>query len=207
MQILFNLKGDDRPLIQAQGAVLLSLHTSADEPQVGSLWLARAIQAAMVVGCKPGSHEDVEVSVKKRLWWSIILRDRSLCLGLRRRPQVPSIDFGMGVEPLEAEDFAQEIHRSLVYSSSTKQMLFKALQEQCRLAVLLTEMVSFVFASHGLSAPNVSIDEFKESLAKIDRIKKSMKQWEKCSKISISLNEDLPEPVTLFINFTLMYYQ
>lgn len=194
-------------MIQTQAAVLLSLHTSADEPQAGSLWLTRAIQAAMIVGCKPGSYEDVDLSVKKRLWWSIILRDRSLCLGLRRRPQVTSIDFGMEVEPLEEVDFVQEIHKALVYSSSTKRMLFMALQEQCRLAVLLTEMVSFVFASHGLSAPNLSLDDFRKSLAKIDRVKESMRQWEICSKIAASLQDDLPEPVTLFIHFTLMYYQ
>ncbi|PLB44143.1 hypothetical protein P170DRAFT_479914 [Aspergillus steynii IBT 23096] len=206
-KILLDLKGDDRPLVQAQGAVLLSLHTSADEPQAGSLWLTRAIQAAMLVGYKAGPYEDVEVSIKKRLWWSIILRDRSLCLGLRRRPQVTSIDMGMGIEPLEEEDFAQEINRSLVYRANTKRLLFKALQEQCRLAVLLTEMVSCVFASHGLSAPSLSLDEFKESLTNIGRIKESMQQWEICSKISTWLEDDLPESVTLFVNFTLMYYQ
>ncbi|KAH8425138.1 fungal specific transcription factor domain-containing protein [Aspergillus melleus] len=206
-KIFFDLKADDRPLIQAQGATLLSLHTSADEPQAGSLWLTRAIQAAMIVRCKPGPSEDVEASVKKRLWWSIILRDRSLCLGLRRRPQITSVDCGMGVEPLEEEDFAEEIRKSQVYSPSTKRLLFKALQEQCRLAALLTEMVSVVFASHGLSAPLLSLDEFKESLEKIRRMKESLQQWEICSRMSSWMKGDLPDPVTLFVKFTLMYFQ
>lgn len=206
-KILFDLRADDRSLVQAQGAVLLSLHTSADEPQAGSLWLTRAIQAAAVVGCKPGPSAEVGTFVRKRLSWSIILRDRSLCLGLRRRPQVTSVDFGMEVEPLEEDDFAEEINRSQVYSPSVKRLLFKALQEQCRLAVSLTEMVSFVFASHGLSAPRLSLHEFRESLAKIKTTKELMKQWETCSKMSAWMNDALPEPVTLFVNFTFMYYQ
>ncbi|THC97202.1 hypothetical protein EYZ11_003311 [Aspergillus tanneri] len=205
-KLLFHLKAEDRPFIQAQGAVLLTLHTTADEPQAGSLWLARAIQAVMVLGCKPAPSEDTQGAMKKRLWWSIILRDRSLCLGLRRRPQVTSIDFSMDVEPLEEEDFTEEIDNSQVYDPRTKRLLFKALQEQCRLAVLLTEMVSFVFASHGLSTPRLSCEEFRESLARVSRIKATLKQWETCSNMSTWMKEDLPEAVNLFVNFTLMYY-
>ncbi|KAL4894996.1 hypothetical protein BDV59DRAFT_200253 [Aspergillus ambiguus] len=203
---LFDLQGEDRPFLLSQGAVLLSLHTSAEEPQAGSLWLTRAIQNAMIIGCQPGPCEDVELSLKKRLWWSIILRDRSLCLGLRRRPQVTSAPFSMASDLLEETDVADEIEFSRVYDPQTKRMLLKVFQEQCRLSVMLTEMISFVFASHGLSAPSLSLEQFHESLATVSRIRASLKQWETCSQLGALIEGDTPEVVTLFTNFTFMYY-
>ncbi|KAL4877063.1 hypothetical protein BJY04DRAFT_222385 [Aspergillus karnatakaensis] len=207
VKALYDLHAEDRPYPQAQGCILLTLHTSASEPQISSLWLTRAIQNAMIIGCQPGPSEDIEPSLKKRLWWSIILRDRSLCLGLRRRPQVTSFDMGMVTELPDEDDFADEIHNSPVYSPEIKRMMLKVLQEQCRLAVLLSEMITFVFASHGIAAPSLTHEQFQEELTKIARTKTAMQRWEACSPLDQWTEGKAPEAVTLFTNFTFMYYQ
>ncbi|CBF84227.1 Zn(II)2Cys6 transcription factor [Aspergillus nidulans FGSC A4] len=227
VKTLYDLHAEDRPYCLAQGAVILTLHTSASEPQISSLWLTRAIQNALIIGsgCRPGALEAdagsetevVKASMKKRLWWSIILRDRSLCLGLRRRPQVTSFDMSMGVvtELPDEADFADEIVDSPVYSLEIKRMLLKVLQEQCRLAVLLSEMITFVFASHGIAAPSLSLEQFHEELIKITRTKNAMGRWEQCSSLNQWIGiegkgngkEKAPEAVMLFVNFTYMYYQ
>ncbi|OJJ57181.1 hypothetical protein ASPSYDRAFT_181585 [Aspergillus sydowii CBS 593.65] len=207
VKVLYDLHAEDRPHSQAQGSVLLTLHTSANEPQISSLWLTRAIQNAMIIGCQPGPIEDIDPSLKKRLWWSIILRDRSLCLGLRRRPQVTSFDMGMVAELPDEDDFADEIHTSPVYSPEVKRMMLKVLQEQCRLAVLLSEMITFVFASHGIAAPSLTLEQFQEELAKIARTKAAMQRWEAHSPLYQWTEGKAPEAVTLLTNFTYMYYQ
>lgn len=207
VKALYDLHAEDRPHPQAQGSVLLTLHTSANEPQISSLWLTRAIQNAMIIGCQPGPIEDIDQSLKKRLWWSIILRDRSLCLGLRRRPQVTSFDMGMVAELPDEDDFADEIHSSPVYSPEVKRMMLKVLQEQCRLAVLLSEMITFVFASHGIAAPSLTLEQFQEELAKIARTKTAMQRWEANSPLYQWTEGKAPEAVTLLTNFTYMYYQ
>ncbi|KAF9891856.1 hypothetical protein FE257_003341 [Aspergillus nanangensis] len=210
-KFLFDLQGEDRPFIIAQGSTMLSHHTSAEEPQAGSLWLTRAIQNAMIIGCPPGPNgpsEEIESALKKRLWWSIILRDRSLCLGLRRRPQVTTLDFGIGIaaDLIEETDMADEIEFSRVYDPATKRMLLKVLQEQCRLAVMLTEMISLVFASHGLSSPSLSMEQFHEALATVSRIRGSLKQWETCSQLSALLDSNTADAVTVLTKYTYMYY-
>jgi hypothetical protein len=226
VKTLYDLHAEDRPYCLAQGAVILTLHTSASEPQISSLWLTRAIQNALIIGgCRPSALEAdagsetevVKTTMKKRLWWSIILRDRSLCLGLRRRPQVTSFDMSMGIvtELPDEEDFADEIVDSPVYSPEIKRMLLKVLQEQCRLAVLLSEMITFVFASHGIAAPSLSLEQFNEELAKIARTKNAMGRWEQCSSLNQWIEIEgkgngkgkVPEAVMLFVNFTYMYYQ
>ncbi|KAL4935929.1 hypothetical protein BDV06DRAFT_233841 [Aspergillus oleicola] len=207
VKALYDLHAEDRPYPQAQGCVMLTLHTSASEPQISSLWLTRAIQNAMIIGCQPGPTEDIDASLKKRLWWAIILRDRSLCLGLRRRPQVTSFDMGMVAELPDEDDFDDEIHGSAVYTPEIKRMMLKVLQEQCRLAVLLSEMITFVFASHGIAAPSLTLEQFQEELAKIIRTKTAMQRWEACSPLHQWTEGKAPEAVTLFTNFTYMYYQ
>ncbi|KAL3469751.1 hypothetical protein BJX99DRAFT_267911 [Aspergillus californicus] len=207
VKALYDLNAEDRPYQQAQGSVLLTLHTSAHEPQISSLWLTRAIQNAMIIGAQPGPTEDVAASLKKRLWWTIIIRDRSLCLGLRRRPQVTSFDMGLVGELPDEEDFADEIAHSRVYSPEIKRMMLKVLQEQCRLAVLLSEMITFVFASHGIAAPSLTLDQYDEELEKIARTKSAMQRWETCSPLHQWTEGNAPEAVTLLTNFTYMYYQ
>jgi hypothetical protein len=174
---------------------------------VASLWLSRAIQNATLIGCQPGLSKDVEPQLKRRLWWSILLRDRALSLGLRRRPQLLSLDFGsVPADPLEESEFQEEIAKSQVYDPATKRMLFRVLQEQCCLAVLLTEMSSFIFSTHGISAPLLSAEDFNTALLRLCRIKRSLQQWEVRSQTSSLAPKDPPEAVTLFINFTYMYY-
>ncbi|RDW61736.1 fungal specific transcription factor domain-containing protein [Aspergillus mulundensis] len=216
---LYDLLAEDRPHCLAQGAVILTLHTSASEPQISSLWLTRAIQNAMIIGNAESEVAVVDLDrkekMKKRLWWAIILRDRSVCLGLRRRPQVTSFDMAMGIvtELPDEEDFADEIANSPVYSPDIKRMMLKVLQEQCRLAVLLSEMITFVFASHGIAAPSLSLEQFQEELVKIARTKSAMERWENCSSLKQWMDagkekgEKVPEAVLLFVNFTYMYYQ
>ncbi|KAJ5688517.1 hypothetical protein N7462_002909 [Penicillium macrosclerotiorum] len=142
-KILYDLKAETRPSAKAQGAILLTHHTSAEAPQAGSLWLSRAIEDAMMVDAQPTTNMDLmDGSMKKRLWWSILLRDRSLGIGLRRHPQVTSNILHGYPEWLREEDFQSEMHHSRVYNYTTKKLIFDAFHEQCQLAVLLTDLVS-----------------------------------------------------------------
>ncbi|KAJ5498768.1 hypothetical protein N7453_007819 [Penicillium expansum] len=139
--LLFQLRTEERPYATAQAAVLLTHYTSAEDPEAGSLWITRAIEHAMLIDSHPSLVvEYAPISLKKRLWWSIFLRDRSLCLGLCRRPQVTSIGFHGWSDWLNTEDFSEELHQSRVYDYATKKRLLDELQKQCELAVLLTDL-------------------------------------------------------------------
>lgn len=139
LELLFDLNTEARPSAKAQGAILLTHHTSAENPQAGSLWITRAIENTMTIDAQPSLVvEDVKENLRKRLWWAILLRDRSLCTGLRRRPQVTSINLHGWSDWLSDNDFADEMQHSRVYNYEAKRRLLQALQEQCQLAVLLT---------------------------------------------------------------------
>lgn len=141
MQLLYELRTEERPHVNAQGAILLAHYTSAEDPQAGSLWVTRAIEHAMLIDSHPSLvGENVAISLKKRLWWSILLRDQSLCIDLRHRPRVTSIGFHGWSDWLSIDDFSEELHQSRVYDYDTKKGLLDELQKQCELAVVLTDL-------------------------------------------------------------------
>ncbi|KAJ5807958.1 hypothetical protein N7474_009227 [Penicillium riverlandense] len=188
-KLLFDLKAEVRPSAKAQGAVLLTHHTSAEHPQAGSLWLTRAIENALIIGAQPSLlDEHVSDSLKKRLWWSILLRDRSLCIGLRRRPQVTSINLHGWSDWLREEDFAEELYSSRVYDLDAKRLLLQALQEQCQLAVLLTDLVSLIFCPRANPSCFLSAEEFHGLMSNVERIRVSLTEWEMQTQPALRLD-------------------
>ncbi|KAJ5365524.1 Transcription factor [Penicillium concentricum] len=209
--LLFDLKTEKRSHANAQGAVMLTHYTSADDPQSGSLWVTRAIEHAMLNDDQPFLAENVAISLKKRLWWSILLRDRSLSVGLRRRPQVTSVSLHGWSDWLSTEDFSEELHQSQVYDYDTKKRLLEALQKQCELAVLLTDLVTLAFTHQKTPRRLLSMIEFQGLLLSIKNIKKSLDEWElpiqplsSPSETSTSEGNDAVEKLT---HMTYMYYQ
>ncbi|KAL4957086.1 hypothetical protein BDW69DRAFT_201962 [Aspergillus filifer] len=208
-KLLFDLRADSSALNKAQGAVLLSHQVSPDDPQTGSLWLVYATQNTVLLGQQPVSFAgDLQNSMTKRLWWSILLRDRCLCLGLRRRTQLTSKHFNAETSYFEEADFADEIAHSYVYDSDSKRILFEALQHQCRLAVLVSDMASFMFTSNGVSSPSLSFKGFQSHRCEIKRLRNELLNWERrFSPPQTLLNGNvLPSPIMTFIKVTYMYY-
>ena len=165
----------------------------------------RAIESAMLIDAQPLFHiENLQASMKKRLWWSILLRDRSLCIGLRRRPQAP-VEY---CEWMVEADFEDEINDSRVYDQATKRLLFQALQEQCQLAVLLSDLVSLIFVPRAVPSCFLSVAEFDGLMSTIDRIKQSLFAWEAQTQFPPPTPSDtsgLDDPVDILTNLTFTY--
>ncbi|KAE8421244.1 hypothetical protein BDV36DRAFT_280808 [Aspergillus pseudocaelatus] len=205
--LLLDLKAEDQPLERAQGALLLSYQASPDDPQIGSLLLANAIQNAIILGKPPNPPVNVKRSTIKRLWWSILLRDRWISLALRRRSQLTQKDFDAENNPLEEAYFAAEIQESQVYDAHTKHILFSALQQQFRLAIVITDMVSLVFSSYEGSSMGLPSKEFPACMSKVLKTRNRLRQWETESRYALSITPStMPHSVTSFLKMTYVYY-
>ncbi|KAL3472501.1 hypothetical protein BJX99DRAFT_262282 [Aspergillus californicus] len=151
-QLLLDLGADTEPLSKAQGSVLLSYHVDPDHSQAGDLWLAIAIQNALIIGKQPTMHPYIlgDEGSTKRLWWSILIRDRCICLGQRRQTLLTSTRFTDENFSFRDVDFANEIDGSKVYDKVSKRLLFENLRQQCKLATLATDIVTSMFQPHRL---------------------------------------------------------
>ncbi|KAH8699232.1 hypothetical protein BGW36DRAFT_358735 [Talaromyces proteolyticus] len=205
---LFDLNAEDSSLAKAQGAVLLSHHSSAEDPQAASIWLAVGIRIAMTLDSHPMlPGDEIDKSMTKRLWWSIILRDRSLCLGLRRHPQVTAVNFMADSNRLVEKEFEDEIRNSHVFSEDVKRQLFAALQEQCQLAVLLNDGLSIIFPPPGPLPQTYSSTNMNGSMSVLQAVKHRLIQWSQQSTFfHPESTSALHESVILLTQVTSMYY-
>ncbi|PGH09318.1 hypothetical protein GX51_00760 [Blastomyces parvus] len=213
-KLLFDLNAENDVLAKAQGAILLTYQSSSIDFHAGSLWLTTAIQHAILYGAhlynNKSNVNDPHRGTKKRLWWSILLRDRILPLGLRRYPQITPQHFDLSLDCLTEEDLQDEIYNSEVYNAETKRILANVLRVQCQLAIVLTGVIMIVYAPNGFSQPkSMTEKEFLKSLREIEDIRASLAQWANEAKSafgSIFASDGVHESVTLYSNLTFMYY-
>jgi hypothetical protein len=131
-----------------------------------------------------------------------------LWLGRHRRPQFISANFTPRIGYLEEQDFSDEIMFSAVYETKAKRMSLKIFQAQCRLAIILTDVVSIAFSASDGFVPYLSSEELHASLDKIRALKNNLARWKKEFEMSVH-STDLPQQETLdiLIQLTLMHYQ
>ena len=108
--------------------------------------------------------------------------------------------------PLE-DYFEDEINCSEVYDPKTKRMLFAVFREQCSLAVLLTEITTIVFGTHGLSLPVLSQEQFYTSIEMLNKTKTSLRVWKEVSIASHLGDLDFHKSVKKFALMMLLSYQ
>ena len=163
----------------------------------------------MVVDSHPSdSIMGVSESMRKRLWWCILLRDRSICIGLRRRPQITSIRTDACFDQLNESDFADEMRSSRVHIYETKKKLFIAFQEQCNLALLLTELVCLIFTPGLAARRHLAPDEFCRHNERVENIRQSLLVWESHAQPapSVMSQPGIYDPVSTLKSLTFMYY-
>ncbi|KAL2798011.1 hypothetical protein BJX66DRAFT_347625 [Aspergillus keveii] len=166
-KLLYDLNCEKSILSTIQGSLLLTHHSSSSDLHAGSLWLSIAIQNAIVYNAlhpspnifptaNPASTpnpSNKQENIKRRIWWSILLRDRIIPLGLRRHPQITPQTMDLTGEscltPLGERDLEDEISCSEVYDAETKRLLARVLGIQCELAVVLSDVLVLVNSGVG----------------------------------------------------------
>ncbi|KAL3449086.1 hypothetical protein BJX65DRAFT_306627 [Aspergillus insuetus] len=166
-KLLYDLNCEKSILSTIQGSLLLTHHSSSSDLHAGSLWLSIAIQNAIVYNALHPSPNTFSTAnptpapnpstkkenLKRRIWWSILLCDRIIPLGLRRHPQITPQTMDLTGEscltPLGERDLEDEISCSEVYDAETKRLLARVLGVQCELAVALSDVLVLVNSGVG----------------------------------------------------------
>ncbi|KAG2413185.1 hypothetical protein HFD88_002374 [Aspergillus terreus] len=206
--VLYNTGFESDPLARAQGALLLTFHTTAEDPQATMTWNICAIQNAMTVS-SIASNIDLQtaVVVKKRLLWSVFVRDRILWLGRHRRPQFISANFNIGMGLLEELDIADEINSSPVHTPDSKRLLLKLFQAQCRLALILSDVNAIAFSASEAYSPQLSVEGLHSRLAKVQMLKSRLAQWREVWMPLPQTAAPEQEAIDILTNITLMHYE
>ena len=191
----------------------MSYQSSLIVPHGGTLWVTVAVQNAIFLGShlyRELPHHDPNRAMKKRLWWSVLLRDRIMPLGLRRHVQIDPQHFDLDLDCIEESDLQDEIYNSQVYNPRTKRSLALILNHQCRLALVLTDVITTVYSPNSFSQPRYSTEqEFLASLDRMQEIKSKLQAWKETAKVALnssSCSDGAHESVTLYRDLTFIYY-
>ncbi|KAH7127937.1 hypothetical protein B0J13DRAFT_510400 [Dactylonectria estremocensis] len=213
-KLLFDFCGEQDPVSNAQGALLLSYNAAMrGQKRANSIWLATAIQLAQAAGahqfdCDPSETLEGNNSLK-RLWWCCIVRDRILPLGVRRQLHIPLADFEDKSVLTEA-DFAQEITGSRVYDAETKASLIGLFITLCDLAVSLTDVIITVYtSSQPIDIRSWSIPKLQKTVDRIESCKSSLNSWFERATLRFPTPAGITsthESLVLYTNVMYMYY-
>lgn len=184
--------------------------------RLNSIWLSKAVGHAEAAGANhytlernPAQHLQL-----KRLWWSCILRDRMISLGVRRMIQIGPDQFDFDQAGLEEEDLDEECAESDVYDAASKKILSKLVIAQCELATAMTPMMVSAYCTESISqVDEQSVAPLINSIAAIEKANTELSVWARRFRASLTRiasegqNEQDSNPsFMLFAHMTMIHY-
>ena len=206
---------ENNSIALAQACLLLSLQSTMMNQKLNSVWLSKAIAHAEAARANHYYHEEDSSHrlCLKRLWWSCILRDRMIALGVRRMIQIGAEKFDFDQSGLEAEDLAEECDKSDVYDSASKTSLSKIVVAQCELAVAMMPMMITAYCDESpshLGASSISV--LIHAMTAVEKASTELAVWARRFRLTLVRladddqdGRDVNPSVTLFAHLTLIH--
>lgn len=224
-KLLYDLESESSPLAISQAALLLSFRSPPSSPALrksNTAWLTIAIQNAKTVEAHHYATRTAppkKRNLLKRLWWSCIIRDRIVGLGMRRGVQITRSHFDFDANGiLGYSDLSDEIERSRVYNPGTKRCLADILEQLVELCVVLTDILILVFPLD--DSPGWGREMHAEEQDRVRGCKMALRRWYKGATLRFPMfgggsvarmkppgDEFQHDSVILYTNLMYMYYQ
>ncbi|KAE8443544.1 hypothetical protein EG329_001784 [Mollisiaceae sp. DMI_Dod_QoI] len=181
-QLLFNFDIVDDPLSIAMGSVLLAEQCSSSNNHAGCHWLDIALHHARLIGAHKCDGElelrTGDALCKKRLWWCILIRDMVLSIGLRIQAKINRIHFKLSSPAMKDLQDYTRVLSSRTFSSQIKHALSQIFGLQCRLAIITSEISTFVYGPTAeIQAEELSMTEFQQIISDLNRCKADLDCW------------------------------
>ncbi|KAJ5148312.1 C6 transcription factor [Penicillium atrosanguineum] len=104
-KLLYNFDVEDDDICLLQGSLLLTLwHGAPDDHTTSWHWVSLSVTCALKIGLhQETSWEMQQRSFRRRIWWSLYVRERLTALWIQQAPQLKDNEFN--VNDLQPEDF------------------------------------------------------------------------------------------------------
>lgn len=186
------------------------------EQKHNSVWLSKAITHCKAAGANRYYHEknkDHRLRLK-RLWWSCIIRDAMIVLGVRRKNQIGIDDFDFEQTELDEEDLAGECDRSDVYNVASKKVLSKIVAAQCALSVAIMPITDVAYRDGGSTRPQeTTVAALVSSMTAVQKAITELSVWARRFRLALTTiasngehEADSNPSLTLFAHMTMIYY-
>ncbi|KAI1037512.1 hypothetical protein LB503_013068, partial [Fusarium chuoi] len=224
-KLLFDMEAETSHLPLAQAALML-MNWVPESPTTTSpvpyrTWLSLAIHHAKLINahrhagiCDVGTTANEPQSrTLRRLWWGCIICDRLSSLSCRFRLQITPDMLDMeNCIPLGFADLESEIHRSKVFSPTTKRQLISLFSKNLSLLMLLMDIipVAYPFETWLESSPDSLAQEEENIRNSYDRLE----EWYNTAKAEFppfhqtitAEDSDSAKSVAVHTNLMYIYY-
>ncbi|KAJ5356145.1 hypothetical protein N7517_010754, partial [Penicillium concentricum] len=204
----FGIEGDHLSL--AQASLLLTFQSTRLDHLSNTTWLALAIQQGRAANAHLYHHYPDESKYKrsdlKRLWWCLVIRDRTIALGMRRPLQILPAHFDpKSRDVLLVGDLYDEIYSSEVYDPETKIMLCKIMTSHCQLALALTDLIMMVYPPSGCTGLQ---NDMTPETTRIDEIESRLNVWKCQNMLPLSPDDSSFHACVVFYKqLTALYFE
>ncbi|KAJ4248451.1 hypothetical protein NW762_012788 [Fusarium torreyae] len=205
---LFDIDTRRDHISRAQGALILTYHTTSLRDEANTYWLSTAVYLARCARADYYAEVDGDTKDKaplKRLWWSCVVRDRIMSLGLQRPMCIGQSDFDFNQSGLTELDFEGEIDGSQVYGPAIKRILAQLAVSLCEFSTILNPILSITYPRKAVSPsedPLNDIGLFESHVARLD-------SWHDGvgSTLNIPEQAGMHDSLTLFTAASNIYYK
>lgn len=211
-KLLFDFDIESDPVANAQACLLLTYQSpSHNKLRINLSWLNHALRYARIARADSyyrfKDENPLQAKLLKRIWWSIIFRDRILSLGMRRSLQVhldsKSIWFDDD-HALQINDFESELGRSVVHSIETQVRTIGLQTALCKLTIRLATPLRLLYQDELLDDRLETVfASLPESVEAVQESLESLRRWyEETSEkypFPVSL-DDVHESLCLYVN-------
>lgn len=192
VKLLFDCDYESDKLVLAQSSLLLSFwYDAPDDSKETWYWAGIAISQAEALGLHrtalTANLDPAKRRLRKRIWWSLVIRDRQIGLGMSRLLRIKDNDFD--VPMLQENDFEIAVmddntvlsHEDcpMLYDVGMQQELAEMCVEKTKLYVLIGRVLKGVQAFQDVAntRANPGADIIVEGLYSLDRIHRELAAW------------------------------
>ncbi|KAL2828862.1 hypothetical protein BJY01DRAFT_127446 [Aspergillus pseudoustus] len=169
----------------------MSDYTDADDPHLPAWWMSNVIfyaRAGRIHGHEAAPYLTTKQRVLyKRVWSSILLRDRLLALAFRSKTQFDREHGTPTQDHLQQQDMASDIEHSDIYSMATKRGMAKIAVLQSYLGMVLSRVTDLCYPGPnnlGSSASNPSATG-TSTLDELSAMEVEPAEWNKTTELPI----------------------
>lgn len=207
--MLYEARVEQDALVISQAAVLLSYFTSDQEIWANSGWLHIAVQHARMLQAHQYYTFEADMpqrgSTLKRLWWSCLIRDRIISLGMRRPLQISALEPDLHRHSFTTDELESELFESATYDTEVKGIISQVMRSLCGFVVAVTDLINLVYPETSKGC----VSEGRQPvLCQLEKANSTLLSWEMDWLLGMDGQYTSLHPnISLFSNLVAIYYQ
>ncbi|KAF5658958.1 fungal specific transcription factor factor [Fusarium denticulatum] len=178
-KLLYDFDAERNILPRLQATLLFSYwapQLKQRPSQINTHWLSLAIVMAKELGMhQDAGAELTDKKLRRRIWWSCVLRDVVLAFTYRRPPMIHGVDHASS--PLYIEDVLDGLQGSSVYSEPATRVIAKLFLRLSNLAAIASRLLELRYSPRSSPSTGGDSSTMLDGILDMERSNTEFRMW------------------------------